>query len=389
VGQLSLTGKTSSLTLDKLPDFAQLSSWNVAALVWVSPSGESSGDAARFVTQLGSVSLPAGGSLLLAARQWGNGVPAFASAVASRLGRTVELAVPAADLQAHLPVGGWPGVLPVAVALGSPDRLGFPATTRQDDLEALDKLSERLTDFRVAIVVLSRATPPPPSASVSLATVASEGVATYHPGTRGSVFRMEKPVSWGGTRLEPGQQVEIELADTVCYDRDVKDLMRPARAGFVGFDTVGLPAPEPTLGMSRQALLDYLTGGTPYPRPQIEGQWSGGTLHLALVNPGPQASAPATTGNWVEVQPVGAVIGDIVLGDFSGVEYGTWQRGTFKRSNAREAAVVRFYVTAVFPFGRIDGGAVSFMGHPQRVLVRWGMRLGDGSDVSGPWEPLQ
>jgi hypothetical protein len=280
-------------------------------------------------------------------------------------------------------------VLPVAVALGTPDRLGFPATTRQDDLVALDKLSDRLTGFRAAIVVASRSTPPPGPSGVSLATVAVGGVATYRPGARGDVFRMEKPVDWGGTLLAPGQQVEIELMDTVRYARDVGDLLRPARTGFVGFDTVGLPAPEPTLGMSRQAFLDYVTGGTPYPRPQIEGQWSGGTLHLALYNPGPQASAPATTGNWVEVQPVGAVIGDIVLGDFSGVEYGRWERGTFKRSNAREAAVVRFYLTAVLPFGRIGGGAVSFMGRPQRVLVRWGMRLGDGSDVSGPWEPLQ
>lgn len=390
IGSVEIGTKSSNLTLANMQDLTALAGWSVTSLVWIQGSGKAAGDAAGFVTQLAPVTRgsPRGGGLLLVARQYAEGIPVFASAVARKLGSAVELALPAADLAAHLPPGGWEGVTPVAVGLGSPDRVGFPGSNRQDDLMAIDQLSESATGFRVAIPVASRATPPAGPGAVSLATVAANGIARYSPGARGDVFRLEKAVDWGGTRLEPGQQVELELLDTVRYNRDVADLLRPARVGFLGFDTVGLPAVEPTLGMSRQAFVDYLTGGTPYPRPTIEGQWSGSTLRLTLSNPGPQASAPATTGNWVELQPIGAVIGDILLGDFTGVEYGRWESGVFKRTNAREALVVRFYVTVVFPYGRISGGSVSFVGRPGRVLARWGMRLGDGSDITAPWQPL-
>ncbi len=390
VGQLELRGTSSNLTLSKVGDLGSLSGWSVAALVWVDAAAQGQGDAEGFLTQLGPVmrTLPGGGSLLLAARSWSEALPAFATAVAQRLGHTVELAVPAVDLALHLPERGWQGVLPVAVGLGAPDRLGFPATTRQDDIIALDKLAERLVEYRVAVVAVSRATPPPGPRGASLGIVATSGVAEYRPGPRGDVFRLAKPVDWGGTRLEAGRQVELELFDTVRYDADLAEVLRPVRIGFTGVDTVALPPPEPTLGMSRQAWLEYLGGGSPYPRPVIRGQWSGGALRVSLENVGPQSSASATTGNWVEIKPLDALIGDVVLGEFTGVEYGRWEGDSFRRTIAREASVVRFYLTAVCPRCRVEGGAASFVGRPRGVLARWGMRLGNGSDLSGPWQPL-
>jgi hypothetical protein len=404
VGSVQLHGGASSLTLAPLPDAKDLTQWSVAALVWVQGSGSSSGDASRFVTQLGPVmgTLPAGSHVLLVAREYADGVPAFARAVAAKMGKPVELAMAVADLAAHLPRRGWAGVVPVAVTLGNPDRMGFPATTRQDDLMALDKLQATGSDYRTAVVVVSRATPPPASATVTLATLATGGLTSYRPGAKGDVFKIEKPVDWGGTRLESGQQVELELYDTVRFDRDLKDLLRPARAGFVGLDVVGLPAPEPTLGLSRQAFIDYLNGGMPYPQPRVFAQWSNTTLRLAIENPGPQASSPATTGNFVEVklgddvktdtrdgQRAKGVIDDVSLGDFSGVEYGRWDKGVFKRTNASEAEVVRFYLTAVCPYGRASGAWVKFTRRPESLLVRCNIRLGDGTDLSGAWQPLQ
>jgi hypothetical protein len=400
VGNVQLHGGASNLTLAPMPDLQALAGWPVAALVWVQGSGSSRGDAAGFVKELAPVmrALPAGSHVLLVARQYGEGVPIFARSVAEKTGQPVELAMAVADLAAHLPGEGWVGVLPVAVALGNPDRMGFPATTRQDDMAALDKLQATTSDYRAAIVIASRATPPPAAATVTLATLATGGVTSYRPGARGDIFKVEKPVDWGGTRLAPGQQVELELYDTVRFDRDLRDLLRPARAGFVGLDVVGLPAPEPTLGMSRQAWLDYLNGGLPYPQPRVLGQWSGATLRLTLESSGPQASSPATTGNFIEVQfakgdqekrSTKSVINDVAFGDFSGVEYGRWDKGAFKRTNASEAEVVRFYLTVVYPFSRASGAAVMFTARPQYVQVRWGMRLGDGTDVSGAWQQLQ
>jgi hypothetical protein len=390
VGRAELDGGKVRLSLMPLPEAGRLVGWKVTALVMVHASGKATGDAAAFASQVTPVlgTLKSGG-ILLAATGWAEGIPGFASALASKLGRTVELAMPVGDLAAHLPAGGWKGVQSVAVGLGNPGSLGFPNSTFQDDLTAIDALAGRLCPYRVAIPLASRVTPAPGASGVSLAAIAVAGVATYRPGARGDDLELVKAVDWGGVPLAAGQTIELELMDTARYHRDLTALLRPARPGFEGVDTIGFPPPEPTLGLSRQAFLDYLGGGGPSPATRVEVSWAGTVARIDLVNPGPHASAMATTGNWVEIQATGAQIGDVSLGAFSGVEYGRWERGVFKRTNAREAAVLRFYVTYLAPYGRISGGSVAFLGRPQSVQVRTSIRLGDGSDVTGSWQPLR
>jgi hypothetical protein len=388
VGQVELAGDASRFTLSPLPDLKGLAGWDVTPLVWVEGSGKASGDPDTFAAQLAPVqgSFPGGAGLLLVSKRYSPGVVGLAAGAAKKLRQTVELALPAAELAQHAPRGGWEMIRAVVVAFGNPPALGFPASTLQDDLMALDRLDAGLVPYRVAIVVVPRATPPPGPAGVSLAAIAGAETSVFSPGERGDVFQLRKAVSWGGVPVDANQSITVEMVDTARYNRDLGLLLRPVRPRLEGWDTVGLPAPEPTLGMSREAFLDYLRGGSPYPRPEVAVELQGAVMKVSLANPTPQASALARTGNWIELSFEGAEVGDVLLGDFSGMEYGRPERGVWHATVARDATALRFYLTFVPPRSRVAGCQVTFLSRPRAVRAGWGVRVGDGSGVTGPLE---
>ncbi len=392
VGQVELSERSSRLTLTPLSDLRPLAGWPLTALVWVEGTGGASGDSGAFASQFAPFQrgVPGAPGLLLAARHFGPGVAEFAAGVAADLGQTVELAAPVQDLARHMPAGGWNGVRPVAVALGDPETLGFPAATLQDDLAAVGTLDAAGVPYRVAVVVAPGAQPAPGPAGASLAVLANGENAVYAPGERGDTFRLLKPVMWGGVSLATGQTVTVETIDTARYNRDLGLLLRPVRVALQGWDTVGLPAPEPALGMSLEAFLEYLHGGSPYPVPHVEAEWAGpAALRIALVNPNAQASALSTTGNWVELRFAGTEVRDTQLGQFSGMEFGKLgEDGVWRRTAARGASAVRFYLTFVPPSSRVGGALVTFISRPRALSAAWGIRLGDGGGVSSPPEAL-
>ena len=391
VGDLQLGDASASLTLTPLPDLAGLEGWPVTPLVWVETSGKASGDPGAFASQIIPVRrmFKGGATLLLASRRYAPGLVSFATAVARKLGQTVELALPVQDLAQQMPSGGWRDIRPVAVAFGNPSALGFPQTTLQDERVALDALDATHVAYRGAIVVNPRATPVPGPAGASLASVVGGQTAIYRPGERGDVFELRKTVDWGGVTIEAGQSVAVEVVDTARYHRDLGLLLRPVHPLLAGWDTVGLPAPEPTLGMSREAFLAYLRGGEPFPRPQVVIAFpEPAVMRVSVANPTPQASALATTGNWVELRFEGTEVRDVQLGDFSGMEYGRTTGGVWRGTVARDASAVRLYLTYVPPQARVTGCVVTFISRPRTVATRWSVRLGDGGDVSGPLEAV-
>jgi hypothetical protein len=391
VGEVGVSGDSSRLTLAPLPDLKVAAGMAVAPLVWVAGEGDARGNAEQLVGELAPVRrlLPGSTSLLLAARSVWPGLSGFAGAVAEAAKVSVELVVPASAL-ARLETAGLPrGVRLAVVAFGNPLALGFPSSTLADDLDALARLDSSPTRYRVVLVVSPRSVPPPGTAGVSLAAVALPSVADYRPADRGDAFVLRQPVDWGGTMLAPHDSVQVELVDTARYDRDLGLSLRSVRPHLEGWDTAGLPDGEPTLGMSREAFLDYLQGGQPFPTPQVRAAWVTPTrLSVALANATPQASALASTGNWVELRFSAAPLLDVALGDFSGADYGRTEAGGWRRTIARDATALRLYLTYLPPASRLGGAAVSFMARPSDVSVRWVLRLGDGREVTGPLEPL-
>jgi hypothetical protein len=391
VGQVELTDDASRFTLSPLPDLKPLAGWTVTALLWVEGSGKASGEPGTFAAQFAPVqrSLPGEGGLLLASRRFFPGVVEFAMGAARKLRQDVELALPAPELARHVPRGGWEGVRTVPVAFGNPPALSFPPSTQQDDLMALDGLDAAHLSYRVAVVVTPRATPAPGPAGASLAAIVGGEISVYRPGERGDDFVLRKPVSWGGVPVEANQTITVELVDAARYNRDLGLLLRPVRRGLEGWDTVGLPVPEPALGMSREAFLDYLQGGDPYPKPEIAIEWSGpAVMSVSLANPTPHASALARTGNWAELSFEGTEVQDVQLGDFSGMEYGRPEKGVWRPTVARDATALRFYLTFLAPRVKVTGCLVTFLARPRSVTARWGLRLGDGGEVNGAPEPV-
>jgi len=391
VGDLAVASGACRLTLAPLPDLKPMSGWSVTPLVWVSGQGDAKGNAETFANELAPVRrlLPGSTTLLLAARvQWPGLVP-FAAAVAERIKSPVELLVPAQSVR-QLEIASLPRSLRlVVVALGNPLALGFPASTLADDLAALADIDAAGARYRVAVVICPRSTPPPGPAGASLAAVALPTVADYKPAERGDAFVLRQSLDWGGTLLAPHDTIQVEVVDTARYHRDLGLILRGVRPTLEGWDTVGLPAGEPALGMSLEAFLDYLQGGRPFPTPQVNAEWVTATrLRLALANPTPHASALASTGNWLELRFSGARLLDLGLGDFSGADYGRFDTGTWRRAVAREATAIRLFLTYVAPASRMGGATVTFLNRPSDVTARWVLRLGDGREVPGPAEPL-
>ncbi len=390
VGRVEISERASRFTLSPLPDLSGLAGWPVTSLVWVEGSGKAAGDPDSFAAQFAPVERHGTGGLVLASRGYFPGLVGFAAGVAARLQRPVELALPAQDLAQHVPAGGWQRVRPLAIALGNPGALGFPSATLQDDVTALDALDGALVAYRAAIVVAPTAVPAPGPAGGTLAWLANGETAAFDPGARGSVFKLRKALDWGGVPLAVGQSVTVEIVDTSTYHRDLGLVLRPVRPLLEGWDTVGLPEPEPVLGMSRAAFLAYLRGDTPYPHPRVEADWPSPTaVHVVLANPTPQASALATTGNWLELRFAGTEVRDVQLGAFAGMEYGKLGAdGSWHLTVARDASAIRLFLTLVPPQARGSGALVEFLSRPREVRARWHVRLGDGTEIGGALEPL-
>lgn len=384
-GKVEIGDAVARFQADLPSNLSALSGSTVSAVVWVEGELRRGGDPARFAVQFGAVEgrLPGSGSLILVARRFGEGLPAFAMGVAEKLHRPVELALPASDLAANLPVGGWKGVQPLVIAFGNPPALGLAASTVQDDRLALEAVDSRGVPYRVAIVVAPLATPAPGPGGGSLAMLTQAGVSAYRPGSRGDVFVLQRSLDWGGVLLAPKVQVEVEAFDTARFDRDLAQALRPVRMGLEGWDTVGLPSPEPAIGLSREAFVDYLRGGGPSPRPVIETSWVGNKLLLTLSNPTPHGSAVSSTGNWLQLNVLPGQVADARIGEFNGLEFGRLEGGVLRSTVLREAAILRFYVSYLAPQARIDGASVSFLGRASEPRCRWGVRLGDGREVGG------
>jgi len=386
VGEVVVGSETCRLTLAPLGDLAATAGWPVTPLVWVSGEGEAAGGAKTLLNELAPVArlLHGTNELALAARAPWPGLLAFARSLGEHGGGPVELVVPARSL-AGLELERLPaGVRLNVVALGNPPALDLPAAPPGDDLENLERLDSTGVRYRVAVVVSPIVTPPPGPRGASLAHVAQPTAAEYRPADRGDDFLLRRPLDWGGVHLPAGTVVHVEAVDTARYHRDLGLILRPARPGLVGWDTVGLPDREPTLGLSLEAFIDYLRGGLPFPRPQVQAEWATPTrLRVALANPTPHGSALASTGNFVELRFEGTQLLDVTLGDFAGAEYGRIEGGSWRRAVAREANGVRLFLTCVPPVSRFAGTAVTFFSRPRTITTRWVVRLGDGQEIAG------
>ena len=99
VGRVELGEGSCRFTLAQPADLSALAGWPVTTLVWVEGSGKASGDPESFTTQFTPVQrgVTKSEGLLLISRRFFPGLSGFATGVAARLHRPVEVALPAQD----------------------------------------------------------------------------------------------------------------------------------------------------------------------------------------------------------------------------------------------------------------------------------------------------
>jgi len=361
----------------------------VSAAVWVAGEGEARGDAGSFWGQVAPAARGLGDvrSVVLIAREYWEGLPAFAASVAAEAGLQVEIMMSAMQLASVMPRGGWPEVSTTAVALGRPAHFSFPDSLLDDDLEALSTLDDLGVTYRAAIVILPWADPPPGPGKLNLRPLTSTQVVSFKPSGINR-FELRRAIDWGGKTLAAGTELKLQATTTARYARDLGLLLRPVRNGLIGWDTVALPRPEPAIGMSREALIDFLRGGPTYPRPQVTTRWlSPIRLEIAIANPGPHQTGFGLGRNFVEISYRSAELRDLQLGDFASVEYGVPTREGWRQVTApRSADALRLGFLFLPPHELLGGGVLTFMAPPRGLSVRWGVLPGDGSQETGPYE---
>jgi len=390
VGSVEVAPGSARLTVGKLPELDSLQGVSVVPLLWASGRGDAAGDAEAFLQQFSVVARNfTRGGVVFAVREPWPGLPRFAAAVAKRLGAPVEVVMAATALAQLGNAAVWEGAVVTAVAFGNPEALGFPASTIHDDLQALEAIEDLDLPFRVALVVQPVARPAAGTSGESVAALAKGTVADYRPTQRGDGFLLREPLPWGGTLLPRGASIEVSVVDSARYHRDLGLVLRPVRNRLLGWDTVGVPPHAPALGMSLEALVDYLLGNPPQPAPAIAVEWPTPLrLRVAVANESPHSSAAATGGNWIELAFPGGVVADVELGEFRGLEYGQVVGGQFRKAPSGEASALRLFVNFFAPMGQVGAAEVRFIQRPRELSGRWGARLSDGSTVSGGVQPL-
>jgi hypothetical protein len=234
--------------------------------------------------------------------------------------------------------------------------------------------------------VLPYVKPAPGSDPVDIRPLANPQTASFELG-ESDRFTLRRWLAWGDRRLPPGSTVELRLVNTGRYARDLGLILRPVHTGLVGWDTVALPPLGSMVGMTREALLDFLHGSQPFPPPKVEVQWLGPTrVGLSIHNDTPHQSGMGTVGNWVELRFAGTDVLDVQLGGFSGMEWGASNGGRFKAVHApRDANALRFHYLFLPPHDFVGGAVVSFVSRPRELRTRWGVLPGDGRALTGRW----
>jgi len=281
-------------------------------------------------------------------------------AVARGCGRV--LVVAAGDVPAWRPgeealPPPWDVALEPLAAAGVPWRLGVVLRPRTDpSLEVWGEDLDPLTEPEVAEVL------------------------TRSPLDRS--FRLRRAVRWSGRDWKAGTTVAISWLDTAELDAALGRAERVVVPPLDGWDLLWLPPPAPALGISREALVAYLRGDGPGPRPAVRVERSGLTVRVTLANPTPFPTAVSRFGNWVELAAPRGLVAEN-RGAFDAIVLGRRDGDTFRRDTGDRIDAVRLHELYLAPGEEVTSGTLRLRSRRDTVRVRWHLVLGDGRELRG------
>lgn len=375
LGEASLIGEQASLRVVPPGEAQALRAFPLWGLLWVNGEGKGKALAESLWLQLGPYlrGLPFScKGLVLASRQWWEGLVPLASQLQRHAGLPVELAAPLEPMVRGLPPELPKALVLVPLALGNLAALGLPAPTPQDAAALLEELDERGVAWRGGVVVATRVEPPWPGGENPWTLLLRADV-DFKPTAAGDLFV---------PRQGQGKGFTVVAADGARLERDLGILLRPMRRNLRGWDSVGWPPPAPAVGLSWEGFLAFFSGVPARPKVVVRGEWvASASLKVTVENQAPFASAFATTGNVVDLTFSGTEVRDVVLLAASGADFGRLEGG-FTRTARAAATTVRLYLRAFPPQVPVEAAVVQFISRPRHLAFSFSARLGDGSEFS-------
>ncbi|MCG6962714.1 MAG: hypothetical protein LJE95_05525 [Acidobacteria bacterium] len=310
----------------------------------------------------------------------------FVAALSRTAGVRVVPVVTVAQLQSQ-------SVLEVIRSAGSAVVLAYGslADVRPEATPSMLPLSTQLAPLtglgatvRVGVVLEPRTIPPIGNWGDDLnALCNSQSVRISTDSELDRTFSFTRALSWSGVEWKPGSSVAVRWTDAARLDAALREITNLTVPDVSGWDLISLPPPGNRLGMGREALLAYLSGEGPAPRPEVRVERSGRSMRVVLSNPTRFSSAVSTYATWTEV---GVEQGSLVAedrGDFDRVMVGTLRRGDWQPVSGGGADAVRFYESYLAPGEEVVSGVVRLPSPASRVVVRWSVTLTTGEVLTG------
>jgi len=196
-------------------------------------------------------------------------------------------------------------------------------------------------------------------------------------------FVLRRALDWSGRRWEAGERIAVRWFDASRLNAAFEESARVVLPEIAGWDVVRLPPRPQGLGMGREALVRYLGGEGPQPRPELTVERDGRAVRVRLSNPTSFGSAVTTVGNFVEVSVASGALVAEDRGDFDGVELGTVRGGDFRSAAAGRYDAVRLVETYLAPGESLESGPVRMPTSSSQVTVRWQVMVTSGQRLVG------
>lgn len=238
--------------------------------------------------------------------------------------------------------------------------------------------------LRVGVVLKPRTVPPIATWGDDLdALCNSRSVRISTDSELDRTFLFSRALSWSGVDWKPGSSVAVRWTDAARLDAALGEITNLSVPDVSGWDLISLPPPGNRLGMGREALLAYLSGEGPAPRPEVRIEKSEQSVRVVLANPTRFSSAVSTYATWAEVAVDNGSLAAEDSGEFDRFMLGSRRNGGWRPATGGGADAVRFYERYLAPGEEIVSGPVRLLSPDSRLVVRWSLTLTTGEVMTG------
>jgi hypothetical protein len=250
--------------------------------------------------------------------------------------------------------------------------------------QKLAPLADSGARFRVAVVLSPRSEPSLDGPNEDLDPLTEDAATTISTtSVLDRTFIFQRSMRWSGREWSAGDRLALRWMDASKLSAALHESHRLILPELAGWDLVGLPAADQTLGMSREALLRYLSGEGPEPEIVVQVTRNGRSMRVRLENRSVFSSAVSNHGNWLQVSVDEGWVTVDGPGSFERFTRGTLRDDDFQQGSLERVDAVRFFEIYLAPGEVIDSGSLRLPSSSTPASVQWHVTLLDGREVVG------